>query len=327
MTQRVTRRSNDDPTATRAGPVDYSDQATQPAVLIDDDPEAGIATYQSPDGSSSVTIDYAAARRRPGRPPDYNLEEHYETPTHKRDVRAPYKGPESFAPSPLADEGAPETIPLSLSSFANMPDRPWEQPLPGEARRPTPDATYNVEISQPVRIITRRAEPTTKPRADRSQVAGGLRGNDEAPRSVIGISTPQAPSTPTPPPRHPAAPALAPRPTPPPIPPMAAQARPPRPPPPMRPPPFNGPPPPRAGRSPEAALRPAPMTSPPPQRRETLERSGVFIADEFEHAALRRSTLNIIIGFVFAGGMVLLFMALLLLALFGPQILAVIKSY
>ena len=139
----MTKHKNRSGGSNSDGPIDYSDHATQPAIPITDS-EGSQTGWSSPDGSMKVSVNYGAARRRPSRPPDYTLQEHYESPTDQNNMPSPYEGPESFAPIGIMETGVPETMPLDLKNFADKPERPWESETPAPARD-TPTASVDAQ--------------------------------------------------------------------------------------------------------------------------------------------------------------------------------------
>ncbi len=362
--------------------MDYTDHATQPAVLVEDSP-AGEARWQSPDGSVSVSVNYGAARRKMTSPPGYDFSSHYETPTKPKEVDSIYSGPENFAPDAVGEE-APETMPLELSQYDGMPFKPWDNtPTPSlievdEEAIPTTPLARN--IGEAARAMRRSPPDTPDPTRNRAAaLMGGFAGPSpaEGHQSVIGAPNPQNLQSPgarlqsapppimmRPPPQRgrisrpnipaepviiaqPPAPAAyqhqAPAPAPQAYHNTAPQLHHHMPAPPAHPPhtPVGLPPTPpmlpeHQSYHPEEALSAQDMAyhraqmaqHAPPAHAMPMESvpdhdpSGIFIADEYENAALQRSSLYIILGAFIMSVMGFGLMALLILAFFGQEIMA-----
>ena len=311
--------------------VDYTDFATQPAVEIDS--ETGKRVVQKPDGQS-VVIDYDAARRRPAAPPNFNLAGHYDPPTNV-DGKAfdAYSGPDNFAPTPTASAG-PSTIPLDLEaaqqawdalpaaarivrSRAPVPPTGPPDPQDSEPRRFESELTDDElptnqwsgrQLAEGMGTPAPTAESTPVPRPD--SVSGGLTGGDSEFEVVAGIPS-----------RVPAARAE------PPVPPPAAHVGVPAPPQEQVQTAQRPPAPPVAPHMPPTA-RPQfplrPRTGPGGDDEidtNVMERfeepSGLFVADEYEAAAIRRSPWILIAVLTTVGALVGIVAILVVLAFAG----------
>lgn len=320
------------------GAVDYSGELATQVV-----PEGGQDVYKS-----GVQVDYEAASRRPSRPPNYNLQRHYQDRgSGLRQAIKTYHGPENFAPRPIehgtrtdtssVPPGAENLIAWVEVNHTPSPSASGLRPAsPTVTQREEEDTTTQYQSAPLPQAPPSSASP---PAHSLQRISGGFSEvtspqEDDEVISISGIpsSYDRAPSRPRhaparkPPPLAPQAQAAAPRPayeslvsTPalappgPPAPPPAPLAPPPAPREPpaarMEPAPTHTeptPPPPSPAswpgeaqpRSPaparpqprpmRAAPRPEPELEPPGQPRQ-MEPSDVFIADEFEDAALRSS--------------------------------------
>jgi hypothetical protein len=275
-----------------------------------------LATQVTPDEGAkptapgSIEIDYQAAARKPSRPPNYDLQNHYnDHGSSQHRVYKTYNGPNHFAPGPIEQGTRTDTqvTDHDLESLVEINHTPT--PVPAGLRRAgqsittrdEEDITTTQYQGRPVRLPTRlptRPSAAVQVRqlpAAGQRVSAGLDEDtsadnaDDAIISVVGIPSSDEdhePPTLTPPAPQQLLPRL---PPPPPTQPPPPPAQPP-------PPPARAPAPPQAPLlrvdaaptpTPVSALRPRRLPDPPPRPR--LERSDVFVADEFEHAALQNS--------------------------------------
>lgn len=329
------QHSGKPPEGSTREPVDYTDQPTRPAVFIED--EVG-QRWETPDKevSLAVEVNYGAARRRLTRPPGYDLSEHYEAPTapDQPQPHVPYQGPENFAPTQDDADEVPETLPLDLAIFDDKPFKPWAQNTTTpthDASTPTPPTKQGARRAAGRSKQLMHAMETTQPAANTPQRrAGGFSGDGPTRGNIAIISAPtpdkglpQLPRTPPPPvtrraPAQPTPPQRTSAPEPSPHVTARAQAR--QPPPPPR--PIHSPPAPTNAARPRQRpeLRSAPSKPPQTISARHDEPSDVFIADEYEHMALRRSTLQIIVGVLFLGIAGSGLLLLLTLAFFGNRL-------